>query len=174
MKWSNYWKVFQQANQGICVFNSKLESVYANKMAMRAFVSMAPELCQKLKGICRRFMTMVKVREASFPNYNGMLNHQYEFIRFSLFSFCSVDQAFIMVVFDYQVSNETDLTGEVTFTSREKDILKAIAAGKTNKEISELLSISFETVKSHVRNLLAKTATRSRAELISKNWHLKN
>ncbi|WP_425060030.1 response regulator transcription factor [Sporomusa carbonis] len=77
-----------------------------------------------------------------------------------------------MIVFEYRSSVENDATGEVTFTPREKEILKAIAAGKTNKEISEMLSIGFETVKSHVRNLLAKTRTSSRTELISKHCHL--
>jgi two-component system nitrate/nitrite response regulator NarL len=49
-------------------------------------------------------------------------------------------------------------------TSRELDILKLIAAGKTNKEIANKLAITEATVKVHVKNLLKKLALKSRVE----------
>jgi DNA-binding CsgD family transcriptional regulator len=174
MYWSKCWEVFYQTNQGICVFNCKLENVYANEKAKRVLENGAPELCQQIKGICRRFMAMVRAKETSLVNYSGMLKHRRTVIIFSCFSFYLEEQAFTIITFDYGASGESGSAGEVTFTPREKDILQAIADGKTNKEISEFLCISFETVKSHVRNLLAKTGTSSRTELISKYCHLDN
>ena len=41
-------------------------------------------------------------------------------------------------------------------TSREQDVLGLIACGATDREIGERLTISIHTVKSHVRNILAK------------------
>ncbi|MBT2574013.1 response regulator transcription factor [Bacillus sp. ISL-51] len=41
-------------------------------------------------------------------------------------------------------------------TRREKDVLKEIAGGKSNKEIASSLFISEKTVKTHVSNLLSK------------------
>lgn len=174
MHWSNYWEAFHQDNQGICILNHKLENIYANEKAKQVFKNITPGLYQQFKSICRRFMAMVKAKETSLSNYSDMLNHQRDTISFSCFSFYLDKQAYIMVVFDYRASDEINLAGGTTFTLREKDILQAIAAGKTNKEISEILRIGFETVKSHVKNLLAKTGTSSRTELISKYWHLKN
>ncbi|MEN6566464.1 MAG: AAA family ATPase [Veillonellales bacterium] len=62
-------------------------------------------------------------------------------------------------------------TKEVTFTNREKDILHLVALGQTNKEMSKTLSISLETVKSHIHNLLTKTGTTSRTALIARELH---
>jgi DNA-binding NarL/FixJ family response regulator len=41
-------------------------------------------------------------------------------------------------------------------TERELDVLRQLAHGRTNREISEELGISNETVKTHVGNILAK------------------
>ncbi|MCU1639665.1 MAG: LuxR family transcriptional regulator [Microbacteriaceae bacterium] len=50
-------------------------------------------------------------------------------------------------------------------TRRERDVLALLAAGKRNKPISQELTISENTVKFHVANVLRKTGTTSRAEL---------
>lgn len=171
---SKYWEVFHQANQGICVFNHKHEIVYANAKAKRVLGKAAPGLYQQLRGVCRRFMVMVKEKETVLSNYSGMLNQQLDVINFNCFSVYSEAQVFVMVVFDYRAGEEINSVNGITFTSREKDIIQAIAAGKTNKEISEMLSIGFETVKSHIRNLLAKTGASSRTELVGKCCHFSN
>jgi len=49
-------------------------------------------------------------------------------------------------------------------TEREVEVLRLIAAGKTNREIGEELYISFRTVGNHVRNILNKTNTTNRTE----------
>jgi DNA-binding NarL/FixJ family response regulator len=41
-------------------------------------------------------------------------------------------------------------------TPRESEVLRLIAAGATDKEIAQELSLSLHTVKSHVRNILGK------------------
>jgi DNA-binding NarL/FixJ family response regulator len=47
-------------------------------------------------------------------------------------------------------------------TDREMDVLKQVATGKANKEIGVQLGISEETVKSHMRNILAKLGANDR------------
>lgn len=47
---------------------------------------------------------------------------------------------------------------------REEEVLKLIAAGKTNKEIAASLVISEKTVKTHVSNILQKLHVSSRIE----------
>ena len=49
-------------------------------------------------------------------------------------------------------------------SQREVDVLRLIAAGKSNREIAEELFISPNTVANHVRNILTKTDTANRAE----------
>jgi DNA-binding NarL/FixJ family response regulator len=52
-------------------------------------------------------------------------------------------------------------------TEREQEVLQLILSGKSNKEIAANLSISENTVKTHVRNIFSKYDISSRAELIS-------
>ena len=52
----------------------------------------------------------------------------------------------------------------IYLTRREKEVLQFIAEGKGNKEISNLLCISTETVKSHVKNIFKKLGVKNRVE----------
>jgi len=49
-------------------------------------------------------------------------------------------------------------------TARERDVLRLIALGKSNREIAESLAIGEETVKTHVRHVLAKLGAENRAQ----------
>ena len=58
-------------------------------------------------------------------------------------------------------------TGQVPFSSltkREKEVLRQIAKGQSNKMIARKLGITEGTVKAHVKNLLHKLGLRSRVE----------
>jgi DNA-binding NarL/FixJ family response regulator len=52
-------------------------------------------------------------------------------------------------------------------TPREIQVLQLIAEGLVNREIGKVLFLSEETVKSHVRHLLAKLQARSRAHAVA-------
>ncbi|MBO4204894.1 response regulator [Micromonospora echinofusca] len=51
-------------------------------------------------------------------------------------------------------------------TEREADVLRALASGQSNTEIAGAMYISPETVKSHVKNLLAKLGVRDRTQAV--------
>jgi DNA-binding CsgD family transcriptional regulator len=51
-------------------------------------------------------------------------------------------------------------------TKREQEVMALLVEGKSNKEIEDLLCISFSTVKNHVYNLYRKFEVNSRAQLI--------
>jgi DNA-binding NarL/FixJ family response regulator len=56
-------------------------------------------------------------------------------------------------------------------TSREEEILFALADGLTNPEIAGELSISPETVKCHIRHLLPKLGARNRTHAVALAYH---
>jgi len=58
-----------------------------------------------------------------------------------------------------------EVTSWSTLTSRERQVLKLIAEGHTNKEIAEDLFISVKTVETHRANLMRKLDLHSAAEL---------
>ncbi len=56
---------------------------------------------------------------------------------------------------------------EHTPTAREIEVLQLVSEGLVNREIGDRLYLSEETVKSHVRHLLAKLQARSRAHAVA-------
>jgi DNA-binding NarL/FixJ family response regulator len=52
-------------------------------------------------------------------------------------------------------------------TAREIEVLQLVSEGLVNREIGDRLYLSEETVKSHVRHLLAKLQARSRAHAVA-------
>jgi DNA-binding CsgD family transcriptional regulator len=55
----------------------------------------------------------------------------------------------------------------VTITRRERAVIDVVAMGKSSDEIAALLGISPATVRTHVRNAMAKVGARTRAQLIA-------
>jgi PAS domain S-box-containing protein len=57
---------------------------------------------------------------------------------------------------------------EGELTPREREVVKLVALGDTAREIGDELHISHDTVRTHVRNAMAKLHARSRAHLVAK------
>jgi DNA-binding NarL/FixJ family response regulator len=53
-----------------------------------------------------------------------------------------------------------------SLTDREKQVLKLVAEGKSNKEVADLLGVSVKTAMSHREHLMEKLDLHSRTELI--------
>jgi DNA-binding NarL/FixJ family response regulator len=54
-----------------------------------------------------------------------------------------------------------------TLTPREIDVLRLVAGGNANKQIAAQLSLTEETIKSHVRNILAKLDANDRTHAVA-------
>jgi DNA-binding NarL/FixJ family response regulator len=61
---------------------------------------------------------------------------------------------------------EDDSRNSELLTVRQREILKLIAEGKSNKEIGDLLYISVRTVERHRANMMSKLNIRKTAELV--------
>jgi len=58
-------------------------------------------------------------------------------------------------------------TADDSLTPREIEVLAQIAAGNSNKRIADLLAITEETVKGHVRNILSKLSADDRTHAVT-------
>ena len=54
-----------------------------------------------------------------------------------------------------------------TLSRREREVVRLIAAGLSGPEIAEELQLAHNTVRTHVRNAMTKTGSRSRAHLVA-------
>ena len=67
-------------------------------------------------------------------------------------------------VSDYKCDDVAEIA-RIDLTSREIEVLTLIAEGISNKKISEMLFISENTTKTHVRNILSKLQLQSRTQV---------
>ncbi len=70
------------------------------------------------------------------------------------------------VVFNISDKGKRKEEEEIKLTRREKEILKCICQGLSNKEIAEKLFISPKTVDNHRTSLLSKTSSKNTASLV--------
>lgn len=76
--------------------------------------------------------------------------------------------------FEVVLEEWKNISDEMPISLRELEVVKLIAMGLTEKEISDKLFLSPHTVKTHRKNILTKTGLKNSAELvkeaIGKNW----
>ena len=62
-----------------------------------------------------------------------------------------------------ETSQKAPAPASFGLTQREHDVLRMMAAGKSNQEIADALFVSLGTVKVHVTHILAKLGVKSRS-----------
>ena len=62
------------------------------------------------------------------------------------------------------MSRQADELARFGLTDREREVLKLVAAGRSNPEIAKALFISAKTASVHVSNILAKLGVSGRVE----------
>ena len=71
-----------------------------------------------------------------------------------------------MWIHPYAATRLAERMTESNLTSREKEVLRLMAVGKSNKEIGSSLDVTEGTVKVHVNHILAKLGVTGRVEAI--------
>lgn len=63
-----------------------------------------------------------------------------------------------------------DIYNDYLLTPREKEVVELLLGGKKTSQITEILSISYNTLKTHLKNIYKKTKTSGQTELILLFW----
>lgn len=153
------WDLLHQSGRGICIFDNHMECIYSNEKAIWIAKHVLANLYSKLAEICRSIFQQADGR--LLFNHAGVFECRGVLVYYNWFTFNKDENNYIVVAFGVKTNAGAGEAASV-LTVREKEILQAIVQGKTNKEIGRMLLISFETVKTHIRNLLAKTGVNSR------------
>jgi len=108
-------------------------------------------------------------------DYSGILGLNVQMIIISclVFTFYITQVLFMNKFFNYYNSpgikesaiDFSILASKFGITNREKDIIKLVCEGKTNKEIGEELFITSITVRDHLSNIFRKTNVKRRVQL---------
>lgn len=65
-------------------------------------------------------------------------------------------------------ADETDAAPGGPLAPREREVVRLLALGLSGPEIAEELVVSHDTVRTHVRNAMEKTGSRTRAQLVAR------
>jgi DNA-binding NarL/FixJ family response regulator len=81
-----------------------------------------------------------------------------------------ISQGIASKLIDYlrPVSEQAEANEMQTLSIRELEVLKLVAAGASNGEIADQLSISEATVKAHLRNIMDKLQVKNRAQAVAR------
>ena len=71
--------------------------------------------------------------------------------------------------YNVAVNSQVLVPGKVLFSTREKEVLQLMLAGKCTTEIAIVLNVSVHTINSHRKNILTKSGCTSPVELGSKS-----
>ena len=80
------------------------------------------------------------------------------------------DSLFTQIIEHALKSGKTKLRDAVRMTKRERDVIKLVADGLSNREIGLELKVSTYTIKSHVHNIMEKLALHSRLEVANYSY----
>jgi DNA-binding NarL/FixJ family response regulator len=81
-----------------------------------------------------------------------------------------VDSLFSQIV-DYAVrEGKSKLQESVKMTKREREVIRLLSEGMSNKEIAQKTRISTYTVKSHIHNIMEKLALHTRLEITNYSY----
>jgi DNA-binding CsgD family transcriptional regulator len=72
----------------------------------------------------------------------------------------------LVITFIHDEASLERIYCEYNISKREREIVKLILQGKSNKEIEDALFISVHTVKNHIHNLYQKLGVKSRGQLV--------
>jgi DNA-binding NarL/FixJ family response regulator len=76
-----------------------------------------------------------------------------------------------LIEFLRPIDEPTDANEMQTLSFRELEVLKQVAAGASNSEIADKLSICDATVKAHLRNIMDKLQVKNRAQAVARAFN---
>ena len=77
------------------------------------------------------------------------------------------DAFIVELVSEIDAENRSDTASDELLSGREREVLRHMIQGQSNREISSAVGISVNTVKFHAKNIFSKLAVSSRKDAVS-------
>jgi DNA-binding NarL/FixJ family response regulator len=84
-----------------------------------------------------------------------------------------ISQAIASKLIDFlrPIDEQAEANEMQTLSFRELEVLKLVAAGESNREVADKLSICEATVKAHLRNIMDKLQVKNRAQAVARAFN---
>lgn len=106
----------------------------------------------------RRLQTLVVMRHSRRAALNGKSAETLPPTIYFDSDEAEIEDALLSII---KAAKKVDAGGESQLSQREREVLRELSTGKTNKEIAETLCISINTVITHRKNISAKLGIHS-------------
>ncbi len=175
-----FWLVFEQTSNPIALLDDKRRIVEVNDAAVSLF------------GGARRELIGMSIVDSIRPEERAVAAREWqEFLRSGEYSgtraLLRADGSEVQIDFAARLADvggrrlaiyvavredplwspSPALDGELPLTNREREVVTLIALGRDTGEIAKELHISPETVRTHVRNAMARLGAHTRAQLVA-------
>jgi DNA-binding CsgD family transcriptional regulator len=165
----------KRSERGVIVFDRNCRVLFMNEEASRITASFLldgaiAQLCDHMKNLIKE-MTVSNAVARKCMVMNDETGTPYSASPFPIGLHGNGQATHIMVLFDKVAKRRrADLDRAATMyqlTARESGVLELLCEGHKNKEIAKLLSITEQTVKDHLSNIMRKMGLHSRSAIIS-------
>jgi PAS domain S-box-containing protein len=178
-----FWRVFENSQSPMALIDEDLQYVDVNPVHAQVYGRSREDL------VGTRLDQYLPKHEAEALNREGYactgeLSGERNYVRADgsvvrvQFAACSETITgrrlglFVSQIVDEEDENGTHPNGlelgDESLSPRESEVVRLVAMGMTSRQIASELTVSAETVRTHIRNALAKTGTRTRAQLVAK------
>lgn len=158
---------------GIAIFSMDGRLLYVNKEALE-IIPNPDKIPEDIKNLCNSVQCGLKSLDKT-KKYTSIYNYADKPYSIRAIPIGrhknNINPTHIMILIErITKKREIDIQRAMDrfkLTKREAEIVKLISDGHANKEISEMLFISENTVKDHIKNILRKMDAKSRNEIVA-------
>jgi len=163
----------QRSTPGILIFDQKPTLIYSNKEALR-LISDLPDLYETVWTVCSQMNAaggiLEPCDETKCTVYQSSSSSPFSIRTFMLGEPDNNHRGRILVLIE-KVMKKREINVKKAgikflISKRELEVLTLICEGLTNRDISDELFISEQTVKDHVRHIMRKVGVKSRSSLM--------
>lgn len=156
---------------GVCVLDGDLSLTGGNLTGvemLKAVTIFGSSILYHLKELCADMLEENSSKNFSALLKSDLLKTQNGDVRIDIFlKQQKSSHSNIQYVVTMQYCDKNQITAEYKFkfTKREADIIDGLIQGKNNIQLADSLSISENTIKTHIKSIYKKTGTNNRTEL---------
>ena len=135
---------------------------------------LTPNLVFSSSIIRNQISEEIKLLDYSGNYFQGVINNPFNFISLTVAGYFFICVSSLVFFLYYYTKNRTvcsrldpafGFLGNRSITNREKEIIRLVMDGCSNKQIGDKLFISLSTVKTHIYSIFRKMNVRSRVQL---------
>jgi PAS domain S-box-containing protein len=175
-----FWLVFQRTSNPIALLDDERQIVEVNDPAVALFgghrrdligTSMADRVGLEERSVAASEWEAF-LRSGEYSGTRVLLRVDGSEVRIDFAARLAVVEdkrlaIYVIVRDDPECAPSPALAGELPLTNREREVVTLIALGAETAQIAEQLHISPETVRTHIRNAMARLGAHTRAQLVA-------